>query len=82
MHNIESTQRLSTRLAFLAGGMGMSAWAALVPFAKTRMDLDPAELGLVLLCLGVGSLIAMPNAGMLTSRFGCRLVIRRSTAAI
>jgi predicted MFS family arabinose efflux permease len=71
-------QRLSTRLAFLAAGTGMSAWAALVPFAKTRMDLDPAELGLVLLCLGMGSLIAMPIAGHLTSRFGCRLVILSS----
>jgi MFS family permease len=80
MHNIESRQRLSTRLAFLAAGMGMSAWAALVPFATTRMDLDPAELGLVLLCLGMGSLIAMPLAGRLTSRFGCRLVIVSSGA--
>jgi len=71
-------QRLSTRLAFLAAGTGMSAWAALVPFAKTRMDLDPAELGLVLLCLGMGSLIAMPIAGRLTSRFGCRVVILSS----
>jgi predicted MFS family arabinose efflux permease len=80
MHNIESRQRLSTRLAFLAAGTGMSAWAALVPFAKTRMDLNPAELGLVLLCLGMGSLIAMPLAGRLTSRFGCRLVIVSSGA--
>jgi predicted MFS family arabinose efflux permease len=78
MNNSESRQRLSTRLAFLAAGTGMSAWAALVPFAKTRMDLNPAELGLVLLCLGMGSLIAMPIAGRLTSRFGCRLVILSS----
>jgi predicted MFS family arabinose efflux permease len=78
MHTIESRQRLSTRLAFLAAGTGMSTWAALVPFAKTRLDLDPAELGLVLLCLGLGSLIAMPLAGRLTSRFGCRLVILSS----
>jgi MFS family permease len=78
MHNIESRQRLSTRAAFLAAGMGMSAWAVLVPFAKTRLDLNAAELGLVLLCLGIGSLIAMPIAGRLTSRFGCRLVILSS----
>jgi predicted MFS family arabinose efflux permease len=80
MHKIESRQRLSTRLAFLAAGTGMSAWAALVPFAKSRMDLNPAELGLVLLCLGMGSLVAMPLAGRLTSRFGCRLVILSSGA--
>ena len=72
------TARLSTRLAFLAAGTGTSAWAALVPFAKTRMDLDPAELGLVLLCLGMGSFIAIPIAGRLTSRFGCRLVVLSS----
>jgi len=42
------------------------------------MDLNQAHLGLVLLCLGVGSLIAMPIAGRLTSRFGCRLVILSS----
>ena len=58
----------------------MSAWAALVPFAKTRMDLNPAQLGLVLLCLGMGSLLAMPLAGRLTSRLGCRLVIVSSGA--
>jgi predicted MFS family arabinose efflux permease len=75
MNHSESGQRSSTRVAFLVAGMGMSAWAALVPFAKTRMDLNAAELGLVLLCLGVGSLIAMPIAGRLTSRFGCRPVI-------
>jgi MFS family permease len=68
-------QRLSTRLAFLVAGIGMSVWAALVPFAKARMDLGPAELGLLLLCLGVGSLLAMPVTGMLASRFGCRPVI-------
>ena len=78
MHTTESRQRLSTRAAFLVAGMGISAWAPLVPFAKTRMDLNPAHLGLVLLCLGVGSLIAMPIAGKLTSRFGCRLVILSS----
>ena len=71
-------QRRSTRLAFLAAGMGMSAWAALVPLAKARMALGSAELGLLLLFLGMGSIVAMPTTGMLTSRFGCRTVILSS----
>lgn len=53
----------------------MSAWAALVPFAKMRLGVGPAQLGLLLLCLGIGSLVAMPVTGMLASRFGCRPVI-------
>ena len=73
-------QRVSTRLAFLAAGMGMAAWAALVPFAAARLELGPARLGLLLLCLGVGSLTAMPGAGLLASRFGCRPIILWSGA--
>ena len=59
----------------------MSAWAALVPFAKARMGLEEAQLGLLLLCLGVGSLAAMPLTGLLASRFGCRPVILVSGGA-
>jgi len=47
----------------------------MVPFVKTRAGLDDAALGLVLLCLGAGSLIAMPLAGALTARHGCRKVL-------
>ena len=75
MTTIDFKQRVSTRLAFLAAGMAMSAWAPLVPFAKERMGLEQAELGMLLLCLGVGSLVAMPLTGIFASRFGCRLVI-------
>ena len=68
-------QRLSTRLAFLASGLAMAAWAPLVPFAKARLGLGEADLGLLLLCLGAGSLMAMPAIGLMTSRYGCRIVM-------
>lgn len=80
MTTTDFKQRVSTRLAFLAAGMAMSAWAPLVPYAKERMGLEQAELGVLLLCLGVGSLMAMPLTGMMASRFGCRLVILLSGA--
>jgi predicted MFS family arabinose efflux permease len=75
LQSTPSQHRRSTRLAFLAAGIAMSAWAALVPFAKARMELEEAQLGLLLLCLGIGSLAAMPLTGLLASRFGCRPVI-------
>lgn len=67
--------RLATRLSFLAAGFAMACWAPLVPYAKARLGLDEAGLGLVLLCLGIGSVAAMPVAGVLTGRWGCRVVI-------
>ncbi len=66
---------LSTRLIFLICGIAMATWAALVPFAKARLDIDDAELGVLLLCLGLGSLVAMPAAGLLVRRFSLRTTL-------
>src|ERR1700754_3753411 len=67
--------RLATRLIFLMSGISLSCWAPMVPFAKTRLGLDEAHLGTVLLALGCGSLASMPLAGFLSHRFGNRRVI-------
>lgn len=67
--------RLATRLAFFAAGFAMAAWAPLVPFAKDNAGVDDAGLGLMLLCLGAGSLVAMPLTGMLAARIGTRTLI-------
>lgn len=68
-------EQLATRAIFLAVGFAMAAWAPLVPFAKARLGVGEGTLGLLLLCLGLGSIIAMPVTGILANRFGCRKVI-------
>lgn len=68
-------QQAATRLAFFIAGLAMAAWAPLVPFAKARIALNDASLGVLLLCIGVGSLLAMPLTGVMTARWGCRAVI-------
>jgi len=68
-------EQRSTRLQFFIAGFAGAAWASLVPFAKARTGLDEAALGLVLLCLGGGSIIGMPIAGALSTRYGCRIVL-------
>ncbi len=78
MLDIEQTQRrqqYATRAAFFIPGFVIACWAPLVPFAKQRAGLDDATLGLVLLCLGSGSLLAMPLSGMLAARHGCKAVM-------
>lgn len=72
----------STRLVFLIVGFSTAAWAPLVPFVKARTGIDEGVLGLLLLCLGVGSIVTMPLAGALTSRFGCRRVIIVASLAL
>lgn len=58
----------------------MAAWAPLVPIVKDRFRLDEGQLGSLLLCMGLGSILAMPFAGALAARFGCRKVIAGSVA--
>ncbi|UVK54566.1 MFS transporter [Mesorhizobium sp. AR02] len=47
----------------------------MVPFAKSRLGIDDGQLGILLLFLGGGSLVGMPLTGLLTARFGYRLII-------
>ena len=67
--------RLATRLAFLVAGFGLACWAPLVPFAKQRLDVDDGMLGALLLCLGIGSVVAMLATGMLSARYGSKPII-------
>ncbi len=73
--DIEANSQIATRLAFLVSGFGLACWAPLVPLAKARLAIGDASLGLLLLCLGLGSVIAMQIAGPLTSRLGAKPTI-------
>ena len=75
-------QQISTRIVFFIAGLTMAAWAPLVPFAKARAQIEDGMLGLLLLCLGAGSIVAMPLAGALTAKLGCRAVIVVSPAMV
>jgi len=67
---------------FCVIGFAAGAWAPLVPFAKQRLGLDDGGLGLVLLCMGLGSIVAMPVAGEIAARTGCRRVLLGGAAAL
>jgi MFS family permease len=75
-------EQIATRLAFLIAGLSTAAWAPLVPLVKERVGLDAGALGMLLLCLGLGSITAMPITGFLTTRIGCRAVIVSSALVV
>lgn len=65
----------ATRIAFIANGLAFSSWAPIIPFAKANTGVDEAALGLLLLCLGIGSVVSMPITGWLCARHGTRPMI-------
>jgi MFS family permease len=79
MNNVAAAKglpaRLSTRLSFLVAGFAMASWAPQVPYAKSRLAFDDSAFGLLLLCLGIGSVLAMQITGTVVARFGSRPMI-------
>jgi predicted MFS family arabinose efflux permease len=67
--------RLATRLAFLVAGFGIACWAPLVPYVQSRLAVDTAVFGLLLLCLGLGSVGAMLLTGYLATFYGSRPIV-------
>ena len=72
---------LATALVFAVNGFLLAAWVARLPATRDRLGASVAELGLVLLAPGFGSLLSMPFGGRLCRRFGSRAVVAVTTVA-
>lgn len=65
----------AARAFFFIGGFGTATWAPLVPLLRERLMVGDDVLGMLLLCIGGGSLLTMPLSGALAMRLGCRRVV-------
>ena len=67
--------------AFFLNGLLFATWVARIPEARSSLGLDNGQLGLLLLAIAVGSMMAMPASGALIERFDAAGVIRVAGAA-
>ena len=72
---------LATALVFAVSGFVAASWVSRLPATRDRLGASAAELGLVLLAPGVGSLLSMPFSGRWCRRFGSRWVVGAATVA-
>lgn len=68
-------EQRATKALFFIGGFGAASWAPLVPYLRERLAIGDDVLGLLLLCIGIGSLFTMPFSGAAAARVGCRRVL-------
>jgi predicted MFS family arabinose efflux permease len=66
----------ATHAAFIGSGFAFASWASRIPQVRDRLQLSPAGLGLLLLSAAVGSLIALPLAGIMVNRFSSRRTVQ------
>jgi len=62
--------RRAVSIAFVGAGFAFASWASRIPQVRDGLALSPGELGGLLLALAVGSLSALPFAGLVVGRFG------------
>jgi len=67
--------RVALSALFLLNGVGIASWAAHVPFIKQRFGFSDATLGLGLLLMALGSVVALLGGAPLVARLGSRIVI-------
>jgi predicted MFS family arabinose efflux permease len=68
------TPRAATFTAFFINGAMIGTWVAQIPSVQDRLDVSKSTLGLALLCMASGAMIAMPLTG--------HVLDRRSSAAV
>src|SRR5205814_8172189 len=66
---------LGTALVFAVSGAQLGPWVSRLPAIRDRVHASPAQIGLILLAGGIGSLVSMPSTGWLCRRFGSRTTV-------
>jgi fucose permease len=65
----------ATYIAFGGSGFAFASWASRIPQVRDRLHLQPSELGLVLLAIAAGSVVALPLSGPVLARLGSRRTV-------
>jgi MFS family permease len=68
--------RASVAALFFINGAGTANWLVRIPAVQAKLGLSEGALGVALLGVAVGALVAMPRAGHLVARYGSRPVTR------
>lgn len=68
--------RHAVGLSFFLNGLAFSSWASRIPDVRHQLTLSDQSLGLVLLAMSAGSVLALPMSSVLVQRFGAALVAR------
>ena len=67
--------RIAVSTFFFVAGICFASWASRIPDIQHHLHLDDGQLGSVLFALPVGSMLSLPVAGFLVTKFGSRIIM-------
>lgn len=66
----------ATFLVFGINGLVFASWAARIPAVTESLQISSGQMGTLLLCVALGSLLALPTAGHVVGRIGTANTVR------
>jgi predicted MFS family arabinose efflux permease len=63
-------EHLATYLIYIAGGIVIAPWSAIVPAVKLRNSMPDMAFAIMSVCFGIGAVISMVSTGCLIKIFG------------
>jgi MFS family permease len=69
-------------VAYASSGIAFSSWVSRLPAIRDGLDLTPGTVGLLLLCMTVGSFISVSASGLIVLRFGSKRTIRIGSSMV
>jgi len=82
MRKLPVGPRWACSFFFAVVGLAYGSVMSRMPALKAQAGMGDADVGIVLLCMGLGGLFSFPLAGMAISRTSCRSVLIASSAAL
>ena len=74
--------RVAVGAVFFVNGLVLASWLPHIPAVKAAHAISDGQLGLVLLCMALGAMLALPVAGFLVGRLGSRLMTSATALAL
>ena len=74
--------RTAVAVVFVANGLAFASWISRLPAVRDALALSPAQLGLLLLCLSGGAVVALPLAGPVIARSGPAVAVLAGATSV
>ncbi len=69
-------------VVFLLNGFAYASWLSRIPTMRDRLELSASAVGLLLLCLSLGTVVALPLSGWVVQRAGARNTVVGGSALV
>ncbi|CAN5214378.1 MFS transporter [soil metagenome] len=74
--------KVAVAAVFFLNGLAFASWVSRVPALRDTLELTPGRVGLLLLCLSGGTVVALPLSGAVVGRLGPARAVFASAVSV